>query len=541
MRVRMTMDGCRFGLTALALLSVACGTDPASPSTDQQAGPTQTVAGTGTAPAAGTPSAGAGGSATTRPGTSVGVAGSSGAKAAGGTSAPAATAGTGGATVPSGTAGTPATAGSGAAGSGAAGSGATPSTGGNTPGVDQVVECDNSKAPAEFEAQPSVGGGGGQCEESPHFRVCGASGAEAMQALDLLEGTYSCFVETLCWRSSGLSFNDDSDAGPYHKVNIYSVGSLGSAAGQMFSDAPTGMSYLRVISRSLADPRVIVHEFGHALTYHEGGWVEQTRTGAWWEPVANFVADTFMTSPFCADARQKHNVEEGRTIIELRKVLGDSHQVLVDGSQGSGNYYQSWPFLAYLTYNPDGYAGLGKTALRDMFREHNGQNETPFHVLERVAKPTTVQTIVGRYWARMAYVDIGHKLAQEAFNSMPVTSANLDAAGGEMFKVKSARAPRYMGANIIPLSGSGSGAISVKVTSSGMFTATLAIRAGSGTVRYVELPGGAGDATLESGEEASLVVANTPALLDYDPFNISGEAGRGLDYSVQLTGATPAN
>jgi hypothetical protein len=360
-----------------------------------------------------------------------------------------------------------------------------------------------------------------------------------MQALDLLEGTYSCFVETLCWRSSGLSFNDDSDAGPYHKVNIYSVGSLGSAAGQMFSDAPTGMSYLRVISRSISDPRVIVHEFGHALTYHEGGWVEQTRTGAWWEPVANFVADTFMTSPFCADARQKHNVEEGRTIIELRKVLGDSHQVLVDGSQGSGNYYQSWPFLAYLTYNPDGYAGLGKTALRDMFREHNGQNETPLHVLERVAKPTPVQTIVGRYWARMAYVDIGHKQAQEAFNSMPVTSANLDSAGGEMYTVKSARAPRYMGANIIPLSGSG--ALSVKVTSSGMFTATLAIRAGSGTVRYLDLPGGAGEATLESGEEASLVVANTPALLDYDPFNISGEAARGLDYSVQLTGATPAN
>jgi hypothetical protein len=541
MRVWKTMDGCRFGLTALVLAS-ACGSDPAAPSTtDQQTVPTQTAPGTGIGPVAGTGPAGTAGTMAARPGNSnvpVGAAGSSGAKAAaGGSTAPA---GTGGAASPGGVAGASAAAGtSGAAGATAAGSGAIPTTGGTTPGVDQVVECDNSKAPAEFEAQPNVGGGGGQCEESPHFRVCGASGAEAMKAIDLLEGTYSCFVETLCWRSSGLSFNDDSDAGPYHKVNIYSVGSLGSAAGQMFSDAPTGMSYLRVISRSIADPRVIVHEYGHALTYHEGGWVEQTRTGAWWEPVANFVADTFMTSPFCAAAREQHNIAEGGTIIELRKVLGDSHQVLVDGSQGSGNYYQSWPFLAYLTYNPDGYAGLGKTALRDMFREHNGQNETPFHVLERVAKPTTVQAIVGRYWARMAYVDIGHKQAQEAFNKAPVTSANLDSAGGEMYSVKSARAPRYMGANIIPLSGSG--AISVKVTSSGMFTATLAIRAQAGTVRYVDLPSGAGEATLESGEEASLVVANTPALLDYDPFSISGEAGRGLDYQVQLTGATPAN
>jgi hypothetical protein len=122
--------------------------------------------------------------------------------------------------------------------------------------------------------------------------------------------------------------------------------------------------------------------------------------------------------------------------------------------------------------------------------------------------------------------------------SMPVTTANLDSAGG-MYQVKQARAPRYMGANIIPLAASG--AISVKVTSSGDFTATLALRAQNDTVRYIDLPGGAGEATLESGEEATLVVANTPALLDYDPFNISGEANRGLDYQVQLTGATPAN
>jgi len=355
----------------------------------------------------------------------------------------------------------------------------------------------------------------------------------------MLEGAYSCFVDTLCWRSSGLSFNDDSNAGPYHKTNIYSVANLGNAAGVMSSDAGAGMSFLRVVSRYLSDPNVIVHEYGHALTYHEKGWVEQTRTGAWWEPVANFVADTFMTSPFCADARKKHNVQEGRTIIDLRKVLGDSHQVLVDGSQGSGNYYQSWPFLAYLTYNPDGYPGLGKTALRDMFRKHNGRNETPLHVLERVATPTKVQTIVGRYWARMAYVDIGHKQAKKMFDDNPVTTSNLDGSGG-MYMVKSARAPRYLGANIIPLTGSG--AISVKVTSSAGFTATLAIRAQSGTVRYVDLPNGAAEATLEASEAASLVVANTPAaLLDYDPFNISGEAGRGLTYQVQLTGATPAN
>ena len=78
------------------------------------------------------------------------------------------------------------------------------------------------------------------------------------------------------------------------------------------------------------------------------------------------------------------------------------------------------------------------------------------------------------------------------------------------------------------------------MTSGAGFTATLAIRADSGSVRYVDLANGAGEAMLASGEEASLVVVNTPdALIQYDPFSISGDVARGLDYTVQLTGATP--
>ena len=400
-------------------------------------------------------------------------------------------------------------------------------------------ECDVS-APDEFEPNPGVGGGGSQYTDSPHFRIYGASGSNAQQAIDHLEAAYSCFVDTLCWRSSGLSINSNSDDGPFYKMNIYGVGSLGGAGGQMFSDARAGLSYLRVVNSYLPQPRVTVHEYGHALTYHEKGWVEQTNTGAWWETVANFVADTYMTSPLCTDARKAHGVSEGRTVIDLGKVIGDSHQVIVDASRGSGNYYQAWPFLTYLTNNPDGYEGLGTTVLRDMFRNHNGRNETPLHVLERLAAPVTVQTIVGRYWARMAYLDIGHQQAQEAFFSGRgrLNFANLDALSGDRYRVKSSRSPRYFGANIIPLNGTGD--VSVQVTSAGVFTATLVVRAESGAVRYIELEGGNGQATVGSGEEASLVVVNTPdALVMYDPFRIGGDVARGLDYEVQITGATP--
>lgn len=532
---------------ALTVLSLACGSDPAGLPSDQQQGPAQAAAGATQVAAAGNTGASAGrGALATQAPSSAGRSAQVG--AAGNGAAPAAVGGRDAALAGAGASPTnPAAAGSGGsipvastAGTGAAaGSGAAPST--TTPGIEEKIEC-TSKAPAEFEVNANIGGGGSQPTDSPHFRIYGASGQAAMDAINELEAAYNCYVETLCWRSSGLSFNQDNDDGPFYKMNIYAVGNLGGAAGQMFSDAPSGLSYLRVVSSYLPDAKVTVHEYGHALTYHEQGWVEQTRTGAWWETVANFVADTFMTSPICAASREKFKVPEGKTIIELRKVLGDSHQVIVDGSQGSGNYYQAWPFLAYLTNNPDGYKGLGKTALREMFRNHMGNNETPLHVLERVAMGTKVQTIVGRYWARMAFVDIGHKQAQEAFlrDRASLRTANLDAAGSDMYRVKQARAPRYFGANIIPLQGSG--AISVKVASSGGFTATLAIRGGSGAVRYVDLPEGAGEAMLAAGEEASLVVVNTPAMLiQYDPFSISGEVARGLDYTVQLTGATPAS
>lgn len=95
-----------------------------------------------------------------------------------------------------------------------------------------------------------------------------------------------------------------------------------------------------------------------------------------------------------------------------------------------------------------------------------------------------------------------------------------------------------MGANIIPLKAS-SGSVSVTVTASAAYTATLAVRASDKSVRYVDLTNGQGQVDLKSGEEASLVVANTPSTLYlYDPFSLTSEVSRGLDYQVQITGAS---
>lgn len=172
--------------------------------------------------------------------------------------------------------------------------------------------------PKAFEGNSKIGPAGGMSgsfKESDHFRVYGSTSDEqAAKTLAMMEASYDCFVHDMKWRTSGLSYNsknDDGYSGPFYKENIFGKSGLGTAAGVMYAtgrstksssnivltytrntDMRSGLSYVQVISRELATPRVTVHEvgfgqpllvehfphtntskFGHALTYHEKGWV----------------------------------------------------------------------------------------------------------------------------------------------------------------------------------------------------------------------------------------------------------------------------
>ena len=254
------------------------------------------------------------------------------------------------------------------------------------------------------------------------------------------------------------------------------------------------------------------------------------------------MADMYVATPVCESARAANGVAAGDSLFVPKKVIGDSFQVIVDGTSGTGNYYQAFPFLSYLTNNPDRFGGLGKMVLLDMIRKYRlNSNETPLHSLERLLTGgIKLQKVVGRYWARMAYVDINHPKAQAVFNSQrkSINYANFDSNGNGKYTVKAARAPRYMGANITPLKVTGSSvSVTITVSGGGSYTATLAVKGGS-TTRYVDFANGSANVTLGTGEEVGLVVANTPALVQYDAFNIPADLNKGLSYSIQITGAT---
>ncbi|KAM7198408.1 hypothetical protein V8F20_006169 [Naviculisporaceae sp. PSN 640] len=413
-----------------------------------------------------------------------------------------------------------------------------------------------SAPPPEFTPNPRVGPSNNspRFKDSPHFRIYNApSDSTALTTLNTLESAYQCFVTDLSWRSPGLSFRgptpeeDPRYTGPYYKLNIYTVSSLPGAAANTPVDLNLGYAYLNVLPQYLTESSITVHEFGHALTYTARYWIDQGRTGAWWETIANFVADTWLTHSACSSAKAKYSQpNNGNTLIDLPKVIGDSHQVIVDGSKDTGNYYQAWPFLTYMFNNPDNFTGLGRDIFPNVWMKYNkNSNETPLHVLDRLVQSSgsgkKIQEVVGRYWARMAFVDIGHPKAQAQFNSQRnrLNYANLDSQGNGRYRVKSARQPRYMGANIIPLKGTGTVTVNITVNSNMPYVATLAVRGSGGIVRYTVLSGGSGQVVVASGEEAALVVANTPGTLYlYDPFSLTSEVSRGLDYQVQITGAS---
>jgi hypothetical protein len=432
-------------------------------------------------------------------------------------------------------------AGSGGSGSGGSGSMMNPDAGMSAP------VC-MSKAPQQFQLNTSIGGGGSDHKDSDHFALYSASDPDTV--LNFMEAAHTCFIEDWCFRTPGLPAQMD-DSGPYYKTNIFSDPAL-NAGGLTYWDMNAKLSYIHILAAQIDDPRTTVHEYGHAITMSEYNWIDQKRTGYWWETIANWVAYSFLTSPYCDSARTKFNVQPATTIIDQMHTLQTVYGISYTPICNDQNYYQAWPFFTYLTNNPDSYPGIGKMVVADLMRKYMiGSNETPLHTLERLASPIKVQTILGRYWARMAYFDIGMPVGQKDFLSSRNTlnfAANWDSSGSGTYTVKANRQPEYGGANITPLTVSGSGDVSVMITNLGNglsesnFTATLSIRASDGSVRYVDLPNGSGQATVASGEEASLVVVNTPDMLyQFDPQYIGSPENVGLNYKVQLTGATPAN
>ncbi len=375
---------------------------------------------------------------------------------------------------------------------------------------------------------------GGGSKMGPEGNLGTHSESDLNKVLADLESAYDMFVVNRGFKSPGQSIANLSGK---FKINVYSISDL-NAGGYMGYNERAGISYLLIASSQLTNTGVTVHEFGHSLTLVEKFWNDKPYVGAWWETVAEWFANAYRRNTVNTTNFDVNSLHAGSNLNIVHK----------------NHYYQAWPFMEYITNNPDGYPHLGNDAVKSLLRAYQDQ-DTPLHTLERMIKPTSIQTLVGRYRARMAYGDIGNSLVQQrVLNAQKDASfrirayRNLESIGVDTYRVLAARKPQYTGSNIIPLQSTGSGDVNIQVTNLGNelseshFTAVVAIKASNNSVRYLDLLNGSGSFRLAAGEEASLVVTNTPdRLYFYDAFkSVDGSPEYvGLNYQVQIIGAKP--
>lgn len=157
---------------------------------------------------------------------------------------------------------------------------------------------------------------------------------------------------------------------------------------------------IEIISpNAMLDDLTIAHEFGHVVTMQQKACVDQDITGAWWEATANWFREMYLGSEYYTDTVQTCWFEP--YIRNMRLTLPHGR-----------NYYAVWPFLVYISYNPDNLPGLGIDCVKHIISEAQ-PGEYPFDTITRPFG-TDALTVFGHYAKRMATFDFG---AQEAYQS----------------------------------------------------------------------------------------------------------------------------
>lgn len=316
--------------------------------------------------------------------------------------------------------------------------------------------------------------------------------------------------------------------------------------GWAFMSAEDGYGIEIISPEAMMDDLTIAHEFGHVITMQQKAWVDQDITGAWWEPLANWFREMYIYSDYYTGKAKTCWFEPYIRNMSLTLPHGR-------------NYYEVWPFLVYLSYNPDNLPGLGMDAVRRIISEAK-PNEYPMDTITRLFG-TDAQTVFGHYAKRMATFDFG---AQEAYLS-EFKSKLADSKyywnlfytvpadnGSGWLAVPQEEAPMQTGINIVPLKITGD---SISVQFKGLsddanagWKACIVTVDAKGNETYSDLFGDGESMTVSAAgaKVAYLTVAGTPkkfnAVNAFHKDNVSsyksGTERRRYPYAVQLSGAS---
>ncbi len=217
--------------------------------------------------------------------------------------------------------------------------------------------------------------------------------------LEDYEKLWKCYSEYLGMEDINIDIYGRSQQ--KYKTNVYLTytGLDQYPDGWAFMSAEDGYGIEIISPNAMLDDLTTAHEFGHVVTMQQKAWVDQDITGAWWEPLANWFREMYLGSPYYTGNTKTCGFEPYLRNMSLTLPHGR-------------NYYEVWPFLVYLSYNPDNLPGLGMDCVKRIISEAQ-PNEYPFDTIARLFG-TDAQTVFGHYAKRMATFDFG---AQDAYQS----------------------------------------------------------------------------------------------------------------------------
>lgn len=356
--------------------------------------------------------------------------------------------------------------------------------------------------------------------ESEHFQfIWGNSGDAASVTTEFLqqnaanlEECWDVFMVDLGMEPPSQSVNLSMRDGNHYKTNLYisGTGLSGMADDWAYMSYDNrGYAYLFccVGAMQYNPPSwVLPHEFGHAVTAHQLGWNSNKYSYAWWESLGNWFREQWLYAiseerGWVNDPSQGYGTDFFETYLKN----------MCFTSPLGRDYYAAWPFLQYLTENPDNLAGYGNTFVRTMLQQ--GQvDEYPYAMIERLADATLAETL-GHYAKRMATLDFAHQasyrkrldqlLSQGEWNWQQIyTMLELVDDTANTYAVPTERAPQEAGVNVCPLTITGD---TITVTLNGMsdldgadWRACIVVEDAAGQSHYSGL--------FADGETASLTV-----------------------------------
>lgn len=374
--------------------------------------------------------------------------------------------------------------------------------------------------------------------ESEHFQfIWGNSGDSAKVNQAFLEGNaknleacWDVYMNDLDMAAPTQSVNKSLRDGKEYKTNIYisGTGLSGMADDWAYMSYDSdGFAYMFccVDSMQYNPPSwVLPHEFGHVVTAHQLGWNENKYSYAWWEAMGNWFREQYLYSDYSND-----NTGHGTDFFETyMKNLNFTFPFGRD-------YYAAWPFLQYLTENPDNMQGYGSDFVKKMLQE-GMRDEYPFDIVDRLADADIKDTL-GNFAKHMAGLDfkngssyrarLNELLSMGSWNWQQIYTMLEPVSGKDnVYTVPTERAPQFAGMNIIPLDIVSNSEYSV--TLNGLtdiegadWRGCVVQQASDGSCTYSELFG-SGDTVKvapQPGTDEYLVVIATP---DLDTITKSG-------------------